>query len=241
MRLILPLLSAVTLTLLSSCVAPTTPLPSGTKVSFINCVPATLTVQTIGSTVFGNKTDEQSLPGASAMMRRVVMEEARRAGVQCDYSERTLPPATLKDHFAPGGNAAALLKSTAATSSAPIVILASPTASFNPNVPAHLGVQGFGIMQHKAPFFGVTLVQIGAAVQMLRLEKAAPKGEPVIGGNSLLAVFRGFQEKKDWATCLPASRAHANEVFEDAFRAAVINIFGNPPPPEAPATSGDKL
>lgn len=227
-HLVLALLVAC---LLPACVSPVSPLPRGTKVHFINCMPTTLTVQTVGLTAFGNKKTEETLPELHTMMKRVVMEEAARAGLDCSYSEQTAPRRNAGERFLAGDtpDVPAVIDSASAQKG----FVATPWTTANYNRPAYLNTRGFGVTQTKVAFMPAAGIELTASTMITRFDKAITDKKLArvtrIGGNHPIIFFR-FTDDKEWKTALPSSKANAMKIFELQFRTAVAQIMGNPNP-----------
>lgn len=229
--------------LLSSCAVPLKPLPQGTKVHFYNTIPAKVVVRETGikNLLGGADVRVENVPELDAMMRRVVMEEARKAGVNCVYVVApTLEPSTFS--FRP--TLSALEKKGVKVGSG-VCMVATPGKNLSSS--SYGGVDSHGFtLRHNKPLIPtlVTLDLIGATVVSrydspdVSKEKTSVIG---LGGFGWGWRYSGFEGNRDWSDALPSSRANAVRGWEAFFREAVATAFGNARSKLAPPNSAKAL
>jgi hypothetical protein len=224
-------LASVAAILLPSCFSPIKPLPQGTKVHFYNAIPSTVVVRETGiKHLLAPAADSHEVPELSAMMRRVVMEEAAKAGVTCQY---TAVPAIKPSLFAVGHNLTEL-EALGVKVGGGVTLFA--TRGGNVSSSPYGGNSSFGFtVEHNKPLIpALTTVDLRGATVVARYdnpELSKTKATGVgLGGFGWMWHYRGFEGKRDWVTALPSSRANAIKGWEAFFREAVAQAFGNPFP-----------
>jgi hypothetical protein len=224
---------SVSLTTLSACFSPVAKLPSGTSVHFHNTIGTEITVQRVGFTVFGNERSTDQVPELAPMMRRVVMEEAAKAGLRCTYTAGELPKKSQSafEKFMIGDKQVDV-ESVILQSKTNVGFIAFPTGNAAGNRPTHLTTQGFAVEESKAPFMPASVSVIGGT-SVMRYDRTATdkaKGRTHRHAGNFPFIFMSYQDKRYWKTALPSSRQRALTLWELQFRTAVAMIMGNPEP-----------
>ncbi len=244
----LPVLSStfavLALASLTSCYSPVPKLPPGTSVQFHNAISNEVTFQRVGFTVFGNERKTFELPELAPMMRRVVMEEAAKAGLNCTYTTGQIP---MKERGAAAsfiwGGAGYDLDSAIQNAKKPVGFIAVSSYNSNPNRPTYLATKGFAVEETKVALFPARPALAGCTA-VLRYDKNATEKTKArmsrFAGNFPL-VFLSYEDKRVWSTALPSSKAKALKVWELQFRTAVAMIMGNPEPRLDPPLSLKRL
>jgi hypothetical protein len=242
---LLPLISSLAaLTFLSACVSPAPKLAQGTSVHFHNSIDNEITVQRVGMTVFGNDRYTEQVPELAPMMRRVVMEEAARAGLKCVYTSGPLPEKSGSgfEKFMVGADRVDV-DSFVASSKATTGFIALKAGNTSVSQSAAVATSGFSIVEQKAPFLPATPMVVGGTA-VNRYEKTAenPTGKRLvkIAGN-LPFIFGGYEAKGDWKSATASARLKALKLWELQFRTAVAFAMGSPAPVMNPPLELKKL
>jgi len=230
-----PLFLALALVLLlTSCFAPPKPLPQGTRLPFYNTIPSTVVVAETGiKKLFKNDVRRVEVPELTGMMRMVVMEEARKAGVICDYVVAPeLEPARLGS-----GPDLARLEAKGVKIDNGACMLAIPGQ--NATTYGVYGPAGFALRHNRPLIPALATVDLQGPTIVTRYDDTGVRKNKAsaigIGGFGWGWQYSGFEGDRDWSDALPSSRANAVRGWEALFREAVAGAFGNPRPKlEAP-------
>jgi hypothetical protein len=216
-KFILILLAAA----LTSCYSPPAKLSPGSTVTFVNRVEPTFLLLNPGGLF--RVPSKIPLANGSAMMRSIVMEEAAKAGVRCNYQEKSFEPKIVFGQHQELREA----KELAEASRTPTTLVMTPSSLQN-NYDAL--AQGGFVMNHASSIWGRTL-SLGFTSYDIRVDTVAGKHKPTyIMHFGLGTTYKGFAGGRLWEGAAPASKAHAIRIMGLLFRSKVAQMFGNPAP-----------
>jgi hypothetical protein len=206
--------------LLCSCAQSLPPLAKGAKVTFINQVQPDMVRHSTSLLGLTDGKYFEPLPGGSAMMRRIVIEEAAKAGLQCEYIESPYD----KRLFTGNNTPKARLENSSAQASFVMI-------------PQFL-MQAYGNTMDGGYELSIRQSELGRqprlSMHLVSLDWNLQKVEGKVRGScahyGLSQAYAGLQGRRQWENALPGSKAKVMEVFAMMFRFKVALLFGNEPP-----------
>jgi hypothetical protein len=219
---------------LSSCVQQLPPLASGNRISFVNRMAPEVLIATKGLLPLDldSKRLTVPLPAGRAMMRRVVMEEAAKAGVRVDYSEVDIKTIGSSSREAKAATQAAM------TSTATASVYMTPHPLMGPYNSIIEGGFTVTISKFKGAGPGVTMQLVS---RLDRYQKVEGEVRSSLFPSGLERRYGGLGSTNRWDTASAESQAKAMAVFEELFRVQIAGLFGNLPPKMLSNSETEKL